>query len=156
MNNKGLIADSFKSFIIFTHLKMVNSQHMYMFQFFTALVFVVLVSITPEYVKAEPYTFHKSMTRSGSIYYTFIGQPKPRLKVEKGTTCDALSVNKALEVLNVPTVSKGGTVRSLLTGQRSHQKKYVWDNLSSGALTVVSTQCEDQSEPYECIWQVRM
>jgi hypothetical protein len=43
-----------------------------------------------------------------------------------------------------------------LTGQRSHQKKYVWNNLSSRALTVVSTQCKDQSEPYECIWQVRI
>jgi len=156
MNNKGLIADSFKSFIIFTHLKMVNSQHMHMYQFFTALVFVVLVSLSPECVTAEPYTFHKSITKRGSIYYTFMGQSKPRLQVEKGKTCDALSVNKALEVLNLPTVSNGGVVRSLLTGHRSHQKKYVWNNLSSRALTVVSTQCKDQSEPYECIWQVRI
>ena len=127
-----------------------------MLRFVTAVVFVVFASITPESVKAESYVFHKSMTRSGAIYYTFTGQDKPRLKVNEGTTCDALSVNKALEVLGLPPVSEEGSVGSLLTGGRSHLKKYIWDNLSSGALTIVSTQCENQNELYECIWQVRI
>ena len=127
-----------------------------MLRFFAAVVVVVLASITPQYVNAEPYTFHKSTTRGGAVYYTFTGQDKPRLEGRTGTTCDALSVNKALNVLDLPSVSKDGRVGSLLTSGRSHLKKYIWDDLSSGALTIVSTQCQDQGEPYECLWQVRI
>ncbi len=125
-----------------------------MLQYFTAVVFLVLVSTIPGVVRGEDYTSHKTTKKNGDLRYTFTGKLKPRLTVQQGTTCDILSVNKVLKELNLPTVSKRGTVQSLLTGQRSHLKKYVWVNPFFGALTVVSAQCENQSERYECIWQV--
>lgn len=127
---------------------------MVMYKFLTAVIFVVLFSVTPGIVKAEHHTYHKTTTKNGEHRYTFTGKSKPRLIVQQGKNCDALSVNIALEKLNLPPVSKGGTVQSLLRGQRSHMKRYVWDSPSYGTLTVVSAQCENQSGFYECIWQV--
>ncbi len=99
---------------------------------------------------------NKVIEKSGATSWIFHKKFKPPLILSKEKDF-ILTVNNALQAINLPLIDTAVPELEELTGLRFDRGRYLWKNYEKGQLTIQRSLCKDISgNYYDCIWKITL